>query len=106
MFLLVPSRITHIYTYFHLKENINLPFHRKFYVWEVRREDEFSPLKNGSGTKDTATTCKRDLMLQHVRWLQAAGAILPTNIVKQIILYEEKKHHFILSVFFKTSFCL
>lgn len=44
---------------------------KKFYVWEVRREDEFSPLKNGSGTKDTATTCKRDLMLQHVRWLQA-----------------------------------
>ncbi len=61
---------------------------RKFFVWEVRREDEFSPLKNGSGTKDTAVTCRRDLMLQHVRWLQTAGAILPPNTTKQIILYD------------------
>jgi UDP-N-acetylglucosamine pyrophosphorylase len=64
-------------------------FFRKFFIWEVRRDDEFSPLKNGSGTKDTPVTCRRDLMLQHVRWLQAAGAILPSNIAKQIILYED-----------------
>ncbi len=28
-------------------------------------------------------------MLQHVRWLQTAGAILPSNITKQIILYDD-----------------
>ncbi|CAK9188705.1 unnamed protein product, partial [Sphagnum troendelagicum] len=50
------------------------PFSKAFAVWEVRREDEFSPLKNGTGTKDTAATCRRDLMLQHFRWLRAAGA--------------------------------
>ncbi|CAF3752011.1 unnamed protein product [Adineta steineri] len=62
---------------------------KNFFVWEARRDDEFSPLKNGSGTKDTAVTCRRDLMLQHVRWLQAAGAILPPNTSKQIILADK-----------------
>jgi len=62
---------------------------KNFFVWEVRREEEFSPLKNGSGTKDTPVTCRRDLMVQHVRWLQAAGAILPPNTTKQIILSDK-----------------
>ncbi|CAF0847423.1 unnamed protein product [Rotaria sordida] len=62
---------------------------KNFFIWEVRREDEFSPLKNASGTKDTAITCRRDLMLQHVRWLQAAGAIVPLNTAKQIILSDK-----------------
>ncbi|CAF0969476.1 unnamed protein product [Adineta ricciae] len=60
------------------------PFSKTFAVWEVRREDEFSPLKNESGAKDTAATCRRDLMLQHVRWLQQAGADLPNDIEKHI----------------------
>ncbi|CAF1435775.1 unnamed protein product [Rotaria sordida] len=60
------------------------PFSKTFAVWEVRREDEFSPLKNGSGSKDTAATCRRDLMIQHVRWLQEAGAYLPLDINKHI----------------------
>ncbi|CAF4363977.1 unnamed protein product, partial [Adineta steineri] len=47
-----------------------------FAVWEVCREDEFSPLKNGTGSKDTAETCRKDLMLQHIRYLKQAGAIL------------------------------
>ncbi|CAF2851897.1 unnamed protein product [Rotaria sp. Silwood2] len=65
------------------------PYAKNFFIWEVRREDEFSPLKNASGTKDTAVTCRRDLMLQHIRWLQAAGAILPLNTAKQIILSDK-----------------
>jgi len=69
------------------------PFSKAFAVWEVRREDEFSPLKNGSGTKDTAATCRRHLMLQHLRWLRAAGAELPATAMKQVIhsttLHEE-----------------
>ncbi|UJR33139.1 hypothetical protein I4U23_020596 [Adineta vaga] len=50
------------------------PFSKTFAVWEVRRDDEFSPLKNGSGTKDTAETCRRDLIFQHIRYLKKAGA--------------------------------
>ncbi|CAF0760894.1 unnamed protein product [Adineta steineri] len=52
------------------------PFSKTFAVWEVCREDEFSPLKNGTGSKDTAETCRKDLMLQHTRYLKQAGAIL------------------------------
>ncbi|CAF1104212.1 unnamed protein product [Adineta ricciae] len=50
------------------------PFAKTFAVWEVCREDEFSPLKNGSGPKDTAETCRRDLIHQHIRYLKQAGA--------------------------------
>jgi UDP-N-acetylglucosamine pyrophosphorylase len=56
---------------------------RSFAVWEVRRDEEFSPLKNGSGSKDTAVTCRHDLMAQHILWLQRAGAQLPADIQKQ-----------------------
>ncbi|CAF0970948.1 unnamed protein product [Rotaria sordida] len=52
------------------------PFSKTFATWEVRREDEFSPLKNGTGNKDTAETCRRDLILQHIRYLKQAGALL------------------------------
>ncbi|CAF3366805.1 unnamed protein product [Rotaria socialis] len=52
------------------------PFSKAFAVWEVHREDEFSPLKNGTGTKDTPETCRRDLILQHIRYLKQAGALL------------------------------
>jgi UDP-N-acetylglucosamine/UDP-N-acetylgalactosamine diphosphorylase len=42
---------------------------------EVRREDEFSPLKNAKGTgEDDPDTSKRDVMDQGARWITAAGA--------------------------------
>ena len=47
----------------------------KFGCMEVRREDEFSPLKNARGTgEDDPDTSKRDIMTQGKRWVQAAGA--------------------------------
>ncbi|CAK7269707.1 UDP-N-acetylglucosamine pyrophosphorylase [Sporothrix epigloea] len=47
----------------------------QFACLEVRREDEFSPLKNGPGTTDdNPNTSKRDIMLQGRRWVEAAGA--------------------------------
>jgi UDP-N-acetylglucosamine/UDP-N-acetylgalactosamine diphosphorylase len=49
---------------------------RTFAVWEVSREDEFSPLKNASGSKDTPETCRRDLLLQHIRYVKQAGGLL------------------------------
>ncbi|KAJ6442940.1 UDP-N-acetylglucosamine pyrophosphorylase [Purpureocillium lavendulum] len=47
----------------------------KFACMEVRREDEFSPLKNARGKgEDDPDTSKRDIMAQGRRWLEAAGA--------------------------------
>jgi UDP-N-acetylglucosamine/UDP-N-acetylgalactosamine diphosphorylase len=52
----------------------------KFACMEVKREDEFSPLKNARGTgEDDADTSKRDVMDQGKRWLRAAGATVVTE---------------------------
>jgi len=52
----------------------------KFACMEVRREDEFSPLKNARGTgEDDPDTSKADIMLQGKRWLEAAGVVVETD---------------------------
>ncbi|KAK4202517.1 putative UDP-N-acetylglucosamine pyrophosphorylase [Triangularia verruculosa] len=46
-----------------------------FACLEVRREDEFSPLKNAAGTgEDDADTSRADITAQGRRWLEAVGA--------------------------------
>ncbi|KAH8906244.1 UTP-glucose-1-phosphate uridylyltransferase [Coniochaeta sp. PMI_546] len=52
----------------------------KFACMEVRREDEFSPLKNAKGTgEDDPDTSKRDIMAQGKKWVQAAGAVVTSE---------------------------
>ena len=47
----------------------------KFACMEVRREEEFSPLKNARGTgEDDPDTSKKDILSQGRRWCEAAGA--------------------------------
>ncbi|KAI6783260.1 UDP-N-acetylglucosamine pyrophosphorylase [Emericellopsis cladophorae] len=49
----------------------------KFACLEVRREDEFSPLKNARGTgEDDPDTSKQDIMGQGQRWVEKAGAVV------------------------------
>jgi UDP-N-acetylglucosamine/UDP-N-acetylgalactosamine diphosphorylase len=49
----------------------------KFACMEVKREDEFSPLKNAPGTgEDDPDTSKKDIMTQGAKWVQAAGAVV------------------------------
>jgi len=50
------------------------PFAQSFSVLEVDRKDEFSPLKNAPGTGvDCPETSRRDVVAQHVRFIEAAG---------------------------------
>jgi len=51
------------------------PFADKFVTWQVRRQDEFSPLKNAdaAGAKDTPSTCRNDLYSLHRKFIEKAG---------------------------------
>jgi UDP-N-acetylglucosamine/UDP-N-acetylgalactosamine diphosphorylase len=49
----------------------------KFACMEVRREDEFSPLKNARGTgEDDPDTSKNDILTQGAKWVEAAGGVV------------------------------
>ncbi|KAH0838069.1 nucleotide-diphospho-sugar transferase [Lanmaoa asiatica] len=57
------------------------PFTKNFAVLEVGRKDEFSPLKNAPGTgSDDPETSRRDLLDQHQRFLEDAGARLKEGV--------------------------
>ncbi|KAG0005581.1 UDP-N-acetylglucosamine pyrophosphorylase [Entomortierella chlamydospora] len=50
------------------------PFTERMAVLEVDRPEEFSPLKNAPGTgQDCPETSRRDILQQHVRFIEAAG---------------------------------
>ena len=52
----------------------------KFACLEVKREDEFSPLKNASGTgEDDPETSRNDILTQGRRWLEATGATVTSE---------------------------
>ena len=72
-------------TYFSLVSGIKLEkfvfdvfrFTDKFVVWECKREEEFSPLKNADGAlKDTPLTARTDLFRLHQRYFEEAGGQL------------------------------
>ena len=47
---------------------------QKFACMEVKREDEFSPLKNARGTgEDDPDTSKKDILTQGAAWIRSAG---------------------------------
>ena len=61
------------------------PFAKRFAVLEVARKEEFSPLKNAPGTgSDDPETSRRDLLAQHRRFLEAAGAKLADSVQIEI----------------------
>ena len=46
----------------------------------MRREDEFSPLKNARGTgQDDPDTSRADILKQGQRWVEAAGGVVVTD---------------------------
>lgn len=66
----------------------------KFASLEVRREEEFSPLKNARGTgEDDPDTSRADIMRQGARWLKAAGAIAGEEAeVSPLVSYVSSSH--------------
>ncbi|KAF5368609.1 hypothetical protein D9758_002201 [Tetrapyrgos nigripes] len=57
------------------------PYTERFAVLEVERREEFSPLKNAPGTgADDPETSRRDLLAQHKRFLENAGAIVKDGV--------------------------
>ncbi|KAK2812523.1 hypothetical protein FQN49_008360 [Arthroderma sp. PD_2] len=49
----------------------------KFAAIEVKRNEEFSPLKNARGSKDdNPDTSKQDIMQQGLRWIEEAGGVV------------------------------
>lgn len=53
-----------------------IPLAKNALQFEVRRSDEFSPVKNASGP-DSPETARRDLIDQATRWLEQCGVEMP-----------------------------
>jgi len=61
------------------------PFTEHFAVLEVTRREEFSPLKNAPGAgSDDPETSRRDLLAQHKRFLERAGATVKDGVEIEI----------------------
>ncbi|KAH9526356.1 UDP-N-acetylglucosamine pyrophosphorylase [Dermatophagoides farinae] len=73
----------------------------KFAVWQVLREDEFSPLKNNDqATRDSPTTARLSLYNLHQRYvLKAGGKIIdgekgiPVPLLSSPVLTSDKSHY-------------
>jgi UDP-N-acetylglucosamine/UDP-N-acetylgalactosamine diphosphorylase len=55
-----------------------LPVAERSVILEFAREDEFSPVKNATGS-DSPATAQRDMMRKFARWLKQSGVEVPTD---------------------------
>ncbi|KAL7270284.1 UDP-N-acetylglucosamine pyrophosphorylase [Rhizina undulata] len=58
---------------------------KRFASLEVKREDEFSPLKNARGTgEDDPDTSRRDVLRQGKKWVEAVGATVVSEEPEEV----------------------
>ena len=62
----------------------SLPHAETVLNYEFAREDEFSPVKNATGS-DTPDTARRDMMRKWARWLEACGISVPRDAAGEIL---------------------
>ncbi|HPS53803.1 MAG TPA: UDPGP type 1 family protein [Phycisphaerae bacterium] len=55
-----------------------MPLAEKTVIYETRREEEFSPIKNAEGN-DSPATCLHDQVRRWASWLDAAGVKIPRD---------------------------
>jgi UDP-N-acetylglucosamine/UDP-N-acetylgalactosamine diphosphorylase len=55
-----------------------IPMAKNSIVFQTKREEEFSPVKNAEGV-DSAQTCRRDLVARAARWLEKANIVVQRN---------------------------
>ena len=60
-----------------------IPYARSPLIMEVRREEEFAPVKNATG-EDSPETARGAMLAQHRRWLEAAGGSVPAGCAVEI----------------------
>ena len=69
-------------------------FSDNFVVWECKREEEFSPLKNAEGaSQDTPTTAREALYALHKVYLERSGGRFETGSNKLIQNGGGDSHH-------------
>lgn len=68
------------------------PYSQRFFVYEVERNDEFSPLKNADSAQvDCPSTCRKDLVELHKRWLKNSNVDLnstPIHLISPTFSYD------------------
>eukprot|EP00092_Neocalanus_flemingeri_P032039 GFUD01034821.1.p1 GENE.GFUD01034821.1~~GFUD01034821.1.p1 ORF type:complete len:483 (+),score=128.47 GFUD01034821.1:72-1520(+) len=76
----------------------------KFVVYESKRDEEFEPLKNSTGTEGTPASCRAAVAALHAGWLLRAGAELVGPDGEQVGVEDKMRKEVVVEVSPKVSY--